>query len=178
MESETFDCGGLTTWVKTFRSFQSVEKLKPRLQTIPITLVCDCGASLKLQGCINPLLSNPATCWDLGYSRLPHNMTAWCAAHTQTSIRERLPCAAAGWVSSWLQKRQRVKTYVRGRADNLTPLSILNHHHHKTLSIFWMCFDCQKVIFKHCFLSDSSSITKQREHMNIYLWTLQEVWFL
>ncbi len=96
---------------ESLQSLQSVEKLKPPLQTVPITLASDCGASLKLHGCINPLPSNPATCWGLGYSLLPHNMAAWCAGHTQTSIRERLPCAAAGWLSSWLQKRQRVKIW-------------------------------------------------------------------
>lgn len=44
---------------ESFQSLQPVEKLKPPLQTVPITLASDCGASLKLHGCINPLPSKP-----------------------------------------------------------------------------------------------------------------------
>lgn len=101
---------------------------------MPITLASDCGASLKLHSCINPLLSNPATCWGLGYSWLPHNMAAWCAAHTHTSIRERLPCAAAGWLSSWHQKRHRVKVWVEELTSvgNLILPSYSQHLHPHT----------------------------------------------
>lgn len=73
-----------------------------------------------------PLLLNPATCCRLGYSLLPHNMAACCAGHTQTSIRERLPCAAAGWfVFLAPEKRQRVKIGEEERPSvgNLIPPS-------------------------------------------------------
>ena len=77
---------------RQFCEFQSISKLNFPLQTVPITVVSDWAASLKQHCCINPLPSKPATCRGLAYSWLHHNMAAWWAAHTKTSIRERLPC--------------------------------------------------------------------------------------
>lgn len=78
----------------------------------------DCGASLKLHSCINPLLSNCATCCGPSSSRLPHNMAAWCAAHTHRHQLEKgyLALLLAGCLPGskrdreWKHERQSLPT--------------------------------------------------------------------